>query len=285
MGFGMRSTGQTIINTLHPYASDITTPDHATNPNAISNTYAPNAKKITPLSTSPTSPVPHSDPKFNPLPKEIITPVNIVNMNQCLSQHPNQPMVHYIINSLTNGFDIGYSTSSLNNCNHNLISATEHEKAVATAIDKELDGWHMSGPSPPPPLPKLHCSPLGSREKEDGPRRLIMDLSQPRGGSINEGIDKESFKVQYGHFDDATDLVYKMGLNCLINKIDIQHAFRLLPVKKSQRHLLGIQWLHRYYVNTRLPFGLRSAPNIFNNFANIICWTIQNIGFVQNILH
>ena len=66
-------------------------------------------------------------------------------MNQCLSQHPDQPMVHYIINGLINGFDIGYSTSSLKNCNHNLISATEHENAVTTAINKELDRGHMSG--------------------------------------------------------------------------------------------------------------------------------------------
>ena len=88
----------------------------------------------------------------------------------------------------------------------------------------------MSGPFTSAPLQKLHCSPLGSREKKDGSRRLIMDLSQPMGGSINEGIDKESFKVQYSHFDDATDLVYKMGTNCLMSKIDIQHAFRILPV-------------------------------------------------------
>ena len=159
-------------------------------------------------------------------------------------------MVHYIINGLTNGFDIGYSTSSLKNCNHNLISATEHEKAVTTAINKELDRGHISGPFPSPPLPKFHCSPLGSRGKKVGSRRLIMDLSQPIGGSRNEGIDKESFKVQHSHFENAIDLVYKMGINCLMSKIDIQHAFRLLQVKKSQWHLLGIQWLHRYYVNT-----------------------------------
>ena len=140
----------------------------------------------------------------------------------------------------------------------------------------------MSGPFTSAPLQKLHGSPLGSREKKDGSRRLIMDLSQPRGGSINEGIDKESFKVQYSHFDHATNLVYKMGTNCLMSKIDIQHAFRILPVKQSQWHLLGICWLHHYYINTRLPFGLRLVPNIFNNFANLI---IHNIALVKNILH
>ena len=281
----MRSTDQAIIHTLQPYAFDTTMPDHATNLLATSSTSASNVKKTTLLSTASTAPAPLSDLKFNPLPKGITTPVNIVNMMQCLSQHPERHMVNYIINGLINGFDIGYANSSLKHCTHNLRSATEHTKDVTTAINKELDRGHMSGPFSSAPLQKLHCSPLGSREKKDGSRRLIMDLSQSRGGSINEGIDKESFKVQYSHFDDATDLVYKMGTNCLMSKIDIHHAFRILPVKQSQWHLLGICRLHHYYINTRLPFGLRSAPNIFNNFANLICWIIHNIALVKNILH
>ena len=50
--------------------------------------------------------------------------------NNTSEQHPDQPIGNYIINGLTNSFDIGYSTSSLKNCNHNLISATEYEKAI-----------------------------------------------------------------------------------------------------------------------------------------------------------
>ena len=80
-------------------------------------------------------------------------------------------------------------------------------------------------------------------------------------------------------------IVSVIGRNCLMSKIDIQHAFRLLPVKESQWPLLGIQWLGQYYVNTRLPFGLRSAPAIFNNFADLICWIIQNITHNPNIIH
>ena len=196
LGFGMRSTDQAIIHTLQPYDFDTTMPDHATNLLATSSTSASNVKKTTLLSTASTAPVPLSDLKFNPLPKGITTPVNIVNMIQCLSQHPERHMVNYIINGLTNGFEIGYANSSLKHCTHNLRSTSEHTKDVTTAINKELDRGHMPGPFTSAPLQKLHCSPLGSTEKKDGSRRLPMGLSQPRGGSINEGIDKESFKVQ-----------------------------------------------------------------------------------------
>ena len=68
-------------------------------------------------------------------------------------------------------------------------------------------------------------------------------------------------------------------------KIDIQHAFRLLPVKQSQWSLLGMQWLGPFYINTRLPFGLQSAPSIFNKFADLVCWIIQNITNNPNFTH
>ena len=168
---------------------------------------------------------------------------------------------------------------------NNLLSATEHMVPVTQAIIKEIERGHTSGPFSSSPIPNLHCSPLGSGEKKDGSRRLIMDLSQPRGHSINEGINKEEFSVKYTHFDDATSLVRKIGKNCLMSKIDIKHAFRLLPVMPAQWILLGICWLNSIFIDTRLPFGLRSSPAIFNLFADAICWIIQNIFKVINIVH
>eukprot|EP00111_Clytia_hemisphaerica_P011848 TCONS_00034821-protein len=162
----------------------------------------------------------------------------------------------------------------------NLKSALEHTDAVTTAVCKELKRKHTSGPFLQPPIPNLHCSPLGSREKKDWTRRLIMDLSQPTGESINEGIAKE-----YANFDQATELVFKSGKNCLMTKIDIQHAFRLLPVQPSQWVLLGIHWRDMYFVDTRLPFGLRSSPAIFNSFADAVHWILQNKYKLSRTLH
>ena len=45
-----------------------------------------------------------------------------------------------------------------------------------------------------------------------------------------------------------------------------------------------MQWLRQFYINTILPFGLRSAPPIFNKFAEV-CWIIQNITNNPNITH
>ena len=39
---------------------------------------------------------------------------------------------------------------------------------------------------------------------------------------------------------------------------------------------IGMYWRGQYYIDTCLPFGLRSAPSIFNNFATAIHWTLEN---------
>ena len=112
-----------------------------------------------------------------------------------------------------------------------------------------------------------------------------MDLSQPRGSSINECISKEDFSVKNTHFDEATALVRAAGQSCLLSKVDIKHAFRLLPVGAQDWKLLGYFWEGCYFLDTRLPFGLRFSPGIFNQFADLICWVLQNNYGLQHLVH
>ena len=86
-------------------------------------------------------------------------------------------------------------------------------------------------------------------------------------------------------FDSATDLVRKMGKNCLMFKMDIKHAFRVLPIKPSQWILMGFQWEGLFFIDFRLPFGLRSSPGIFTRFADAVCWILQNIYHLPYTIH
>lgn len=279
--------------TNRTYANDSTTTMvHVTNHHVDTSTSATNASaqttQVPNVLLPPAHPIPvrHSVLQpTNPLPNGITTPVNIENFSFALSEHPDQELCKYLIDGLTYGFDIGYAGPHFTTLPKNLRSATENSEAVTAAICKELSRKHTAGPYSEPPLRNLHCSPLGSREKKDGTRRLIMDLSQPFGESINEGIPKENFTVKYENFDTATDLVYHRGKDCLMTKIDIKHAFRLLPVRQSQWVLLGIHWMNMYFVDTRLPFGLRSSPAIFTSFANAVHWILQNNYQLQDSTH
>ena len=98
---------------------------------------------------------------------------------------------------------------------------------------------HTSGPFSIPPLEPFHCLPLGAVPKKDGTYRIILDLSSPRGSSINEGISRDDFSVKYSSFDDAVTLIRSSGTSTFMAKIDIWHAFRLCPVRHEQWGLLG----------------------------------------------
>lgn len=52
----------------------------------------------------------------------------------------------------------------------------------------------------------------------------------------------------------------------------------LIPVHPHDRPLLVMQWEGSIYVDPMLPFGLRSAPKIFNAVADALCWYLHQSG-------
>ena len=219
------------------------------------------------------------------LPSKTISYVNVAEFSALLRTHPNRILVDYLIKGLTEGFDIGFNGIMSTTRPKNLLSAMQNKEAVNELINKELVRGHTSGPFESPPFKNLHCSPIGAVIKKNNSYRLIMDLSQPKGQSINEHINKTDFSVQYTHFDVATEMVYVQGQSCYLSKVDVKHAFRLLPVKPSDWPLLGYYWEGSYYIDTLLPFGLRSSQAIFNQFADVECWIIQHVYKLKNIVH
>ena len=85
--------------------------------------------------------------------------------------------------------------------------------------------------------------------------------------------------------DDAVRRVAHIGRGAYMAKIDIKHAFRLCPVRLDQLHLLGFQWLRRFFVDLRLPFGSRSSPFLFSQFADILAWILMSSGGIIALLH
>ena len=211
--------------------------------------------------------------------------INVELSELLLADHPNRFLVDYMIDGLKNGFDIGFKGEAMATHPKNLKSASQNKEAIQQAIDKEVQRGHTAGPFPEPPFPITHCSPIGSAPKKDGSVRLIMDLSQPHGASINDFISKDQFSCEYSHFDEATDLINKLGKGTLMCKLDIKHAYRLLPVRPDQWHHLCYFWEGNYYVDLVLPFGLRSSGSIFNLFAKLVRWIVQHHYNIQNIIN
>ena len=68
-------------------------------------------------------------------------------------------------------------------------------------------------------------------------------------------------------------------------KVDVKSAYRNIPVHPEDRWLMGMRWRETLFVDTALPFGLRSAPKIFTTaIADAVEWISREEG-VQFVIH
>ena len=114
--------------------------------------------------------------------------------------------------------------------------------------------------------------------------RLIVNLSHPAGHSVNDGISSALCSLNYVILDDAIQQILNLGRGCMLAKIDIQSAFRLLPVHPADRHLLLMKWNGNICIDMCMPFGLRSAPKLFNVLVDLLKW-IARAQSIYHLLH
>ena len=111
-----------------------------------------------------------------------------------------------------------------------------------------------------------------------------MDLSFPDGSSVNGGIDKSLTAMRYASVLDAAKMLLHLGPGTLMDKIDIASVYRIIPVRPKYRYLLGMSFDKKVCIDTQLPFGLSSAPVLFNAYADGWEWIVRSKG-VKFILH
>ena len=201
--------------------------------------------------------------------------------------HPDELLKHYILAGLRDGFRIGfnYGSHTYRSCKGNMASATEQAHVVRDYLATELAEGRVVGPLSSPWSHSIHVSRFGVIPKgSSGKWRLILDLSSPEGASVNDGIDKTLCSLSYATVDEAASQVVRLGRGALMAKVDIKTAYRLVPIHPDDRLLLGMQLEGAIYMDTVLPFGLRSAPKIFNAIADTLEWVCRSEG-VAYMLH
>ena len=144
------------------------------------------------------------------------------------------------------------------------------------------------GPFPTPSLKifRFHRLVL-SPKKHSHKFRTIFHLSFLKSGtsSVNYFIEKDYFSLQYITIDNAIAAIQKFGPGCYMGKTDIESAFRLIPVHPNDWELLGMFWNGQYYFDKVPPFGLRSAPYIFNQLSDAIKWILLNRCSISFVCH
>ena len=180
-----------------------------------------------------------------------------------------------LLQCLEFGFPLGFNRMCpLKHDKENHKPALEFPEDVGKYIKEEKSFGAILGPFKEPPMQNLHFSQFMTRHKPNSDtRRIIVDLSWPRGESVNAGVEKPlfgvDFKLIFPSIDDLTKELTKIGKGAHIFKVDVSRAFRHLNVDPRDYDLLGLQW-DGTYIDTRIPFGSRHGSQFMQRASDVI---------------
>ena len=214
----------------------------------------------------------------------ISTPLRLQAWEQHLRNHPDRNFTRFIVKGIAEGFPIGVDpTAPFVAARRNMSSADENPQVIEDYLSKEVTAGNIFGPCSPSGQPDVHINRFGviPKKYQPGKWRLITDLSYPEGTSVNDAIDPALCSLTYTSVDEVAATAAALGRGAQLAKIDVKSAYRLVPVHPGQRHWLGMQWQG---IDGMLPFGLRSAPKLFNAVADALEWCVVQQG-VRLIYH
>ena len=147
--------------------------------------------------------------------------------------------------------------------------------AVKDAVDKELERLHQAGI-----VEKVTHSdwaaPIVVVPKGDGQIRLCGDYKV----TVNK-----SLKVDQHPLPRPDELFAALSRGVKFSKIDLTHAYQQMTLDTDSRVYVTInthQGLFRY---TRLPFGIASAPAIFQSTMETILQGLTNVQcYIDDIM-
>ena len=218
-------------------------------------------------------PRPNTTPQFvpfiqaNPLVNSP-SPLRIQAWAALLEDYPGH-LPSILVGILTFGCEIGSNLSlRARNCK-NLISCLKDPGIISQKIAEDLALGRIRVALSP-----IVTSPLGLVPKSDGGWRRIHNLSSPIGDSVNCHIPPEFGALEYTTVSAILEHVRKAGRGCILIKRDLKDAFRNIPLSIQSRRLMGFYWRGITYEECCLSFGLRTAPFLFNLFAEGLHWIL-----------
>jgi hypothetical protein len=192
-----------------------------------------------------------------------------------------------IMEGILHGVDIEFDGDrTLQRHGTNNPNVYEHTEKVSAVIEKDVKAGKKAGPFDAPPLPHFAVSPIGAVPKKSDPStiRVTHNLSHPFKGttSVNSGIRDEAFSLDT--VNTACDAIRRLGYACYLIKLDVEAAYKLIPVREEDWHLLGFMWEGKYYYERTLPFGLKSSCRLWDLYAAALHHFFTRLG-VDVVIH
>ena len=139
----------------------------------------------------------------------------------------------------------------------------------------------------PPPSDNFRVSPLGVvPKKTPGEFRTIHHLSYPESSSVNDFIPKKISAIQYSTVQDAIRFIKQQpGNQVFVAKVDIESAFRIIPVSPLDQPLLGFQWKGKFFMDAVLLMGVYSTCATFESFSTTLEWVAKSKLGASAVVH
>lgn len=176
-----------------------------------------------------------------------------------------------ILNGIVHGVPVDFiGDRSAPRVGPNLPIEPAHALKVDAVIEGDVRALKKAGPFDSPPFANLAVSPIGAVPKKNSAKvRVIHHLSYPfHGDSVNAGIVEEGLSLSsFGH---AARAVCQLGRGCFLIKLDVEAAYKQVPVRREDWPLLGFKWRGKWYYERVLPFGLRSSCRLWEMYATAL---------------
>ena len=204
--------------------------------------------------------------------------LNLLAWGQYLADYPYQRLLQYLTFRFPLSIKEGQALS-----NHdvtNRFSARQFPDAILDYLHKEIKERTIVGPVTEINHAAFHCSPLLTRPKDVGKRRVIIDLSFPRGNAVNDFVDGDvfdgtQFTLRFSTVDDIAEDITACKDDPVLFKIDVACAFRNLRVDPADSLKLGIQWQGKLYLDVAIAFGWTLGTAAFQLCSDAIAFIMS----------
>ena len=163
--------------------------------------------------------------------------------------------------------------------------AIEFKREVESALHQEVLKGGCLGPFMSSPFTSPRFSPLNSvAKRESNDRRLILDLSFPRGQSINDGIDKDSYlgieeKLTLPSLDKLVTRIMQLGVYCKLYKVDLARGYKQIYICPLDIEKMGFTSDGRMFFDCTLSMGSRSSARCCQRVTNAIVYIYTKWGY------
>ena len=168
----------------------------------------------------------------------------------------------------------------------NAPSALENGEKVTDAIADWVKKGFAFGPVHEDNVPSsAKFSGIMTRPKPSGAVRIIINLSSPKGSSVNEGINPEDFPTKMSSTTIWLRALNKAGKNCFITKCDWSDAYKHVPTCLEDSNLQWFSWLGMCFKELCLVFGGCSSAGIFDRLAKLVLFIVlKRSGFDKDLV-